>query len=41
VRLTITAQERSLAGWQAMSMTKGDAGGMYEKAFKAIEKNVR
>jgi uncharacterized lipoprotein len=41
VRLTITAQEKSLAGWQAMSMTSGDAEGMYEKAFKAIEKNVR
>jgi len=41
VRLTITAQERSLAGWQAMSMTRGDAEGMYEKAFKAIGKNVR
>jgi len=41
VRLTITAQERSLGGWQAMSMTSGDAEGMYKKAFKAIGKNVR
>jgi len=41
VRLTITAQEKSLAGWQAMSMTSGDAEEMYEKAFKAIGKNVR
>jgi uncharacterized lipoprotein len=41
VRLTITAQEKSLGGWQAMSMTSGDAEGMYEKAFKAIGKNVR
>jgi len=40
VRLTITAQERSLGGWQAMSMTSGDAEGMYEKAFKAIGRNV-
>jgi len=40
VRLTITAQEKSLAGWQAMSMTSGDAEEMYKKAFKAIEKNV-
>jgi len=40
VRLTITAQEKSLAGWQAMSMTSGDAEGMYEKAFKAIGRNV-
>jgi hypothetical protein len=40
VRLTITAQEKSLAGWQAMSMTSGDAEGMYEKAFKAIGGNV-
>jgi uncharacterized lipoprotein len=41
VRLTITAQEKSLAGWQAMSMTSGDAEEMYKKAFKAIGKNVR
>jgi uncharacterized lipoprotein len=41
VRLTITAQEKSLGGWQAMSMTSGDAEGMYEKAFKAIGRNVR
>jgi len=41
VRLTITAQEKSLGGWQAMSMTSGDVEEMYEKAFKAIEKNVR
>jgi uncharacterized lipoprotein len=41
VRLTITAQQKSLGGWQAMSMTKGDAEGMYQKAFKAIDKNVR
>jgi len=40
VRLTITAQEKSLGGWQAMSMTSGDAAGMYEKAFKAIGRNV-
>jgi len=40
VRLTITAQEKSLGGWQAMSMTSGDAEGMYEKAFKAIGRNV-
>jgi len=40
VRLTITAQGKSLSGWQAMSMTSGDAEGMYEKAFKAIGRNV-
>jgi uncharacterized lipoprotein len=40
VRLTITAQEKSLGGWQAMSMTSGDAEGMYKKAFKAIGRNV-
>jgi hypothetical protein len=40
VRLTITAQQKSLGGWQAMSMTSGDAEGMYEKAFKAIGRNV-
>jgi len=40
VRLTITAQQKSLAGWQAMSMTSGDAEGMYEKAFSAIGQNV-
>jgi len=40
VRLTITAQEKSLAGWQAMSMTSGDAEEMYQKAFKAIGRNV-
>jgi len=41
VRLTITAQQKSLGGWQAMSMTKGDAEGIYKKAFKAIGQNVR
>jgi uncharacterized lipoprotein len=41
VRLTITAQEKSLGGWQAMSMTSGDAEEMYDKAFSAIGKNVR
>jgi uncharacterized lipoprotein len=41
VRLTITAQGKSLGGWQAMSMTSGDAEEMYDKAFSAIGKNVR
>jgi hypothetical protein len=41
VRLTITAQQKSLGGWQAANMTGGDAEELYKKAFKSIGKKIQ
>lgn len=41
VRLTITAQQKSLGGWQAANMTGGDAEKLYQNAFKSIGKKLR
>ncbi|MCS3856550.1 hypothetical protein [Salinibacter ruber] len=40
VRLTITAQQKSLGGWQAANMTGSDAEKLYKQAFASISQKV-